>query len=104
MNKSQEETEKGHLFIFKIYFDIWLMLSQTWFKNRRFKWRKEIKKAEEGRPERVMAASPVLLLPSSPALPYQRPNLAPADHQDGSMYAGCCAVNPTMRFSSNTHW
>ena len=82
----------------------WLMLSQTWFKNRRFKWRKEIKKAEGGRPERVMAASSVLLLPSPPAMTYQRPNLAPADHQNGSMYAGYCAVNPPMRFSSNTRW
>ncbi|KAJ7314874.1 hypothetical protein OS493_039088 [Desmophyllum pertusum] len=74
------------------------VIVQTWFKNRRFKWRKELKMTSGTHPEPVMSPSPLLLYPNPPPLTYRGP-----EHQqpEGSP-CQCCA--PRMLYSNNTHW
>lgn len=79
-----------------------LFVPQTWFKNRRFKWRKELKMANGTNPP----PSPVLLFPTPPPLTYRGSTMGP-EHQrpgwEGSSCQFCVSNPPRFLYNNNTH-
>lgn len=84
------------------------IISQTWFKNRRFKWRKQMKTADATRPGLFIATPSQLVQPSPLSFPVWQPCVG-SEHQqsDGNLYgySNCCGVNsPRMLNFSKTQW
>lgn len=84
------------------------IISQTWFKNRRFKWRKQMKTADATRPGLFIPPPSLLVQPSPLSFPVWQPCMG-SEHQqsDGNLYgySNCCGVNsPRMLNFSKTQW
>ncbi|XP_066029027.1 retina and anterior neural fold homeobox protein 2-like [Pocillopora verrucosa] len=78
---------------------------QTWFKNRRFKWRKELKMANGTHPEPVMSPSPLLVFPNPPPRTYREPFLGLEHQQHERSPCRCCTITTScMLYSGNTQW
>jgi len=73
--------------------NIFIIFSQSWFKNRRFKWRKEVKQGPVSPPQRVNQELPT----AKTYLPvmYQSPYVYNLGHIPLAPCKGCCPGKPT---------